>query len=220
MKKRIILICSIFCTALISILCVVGYSSGKVDFFDLGKAINEENVRNDKSVAFEINGYPFTLKQYNTYKAGMRIGEKTLTEQEIFDKYVNQKLLLQKAVEMGCVVTEEEIEVFTTERLQLIEDNVDMKKQLEDYLAGADISYEEYVEISKEASRQQLLYEKMLDIMKKNEISDVKRITTNTDAMGYQEYMKNVTKELREKAEIKIINSELKKSLSEEAKQK
>lgn len=190
----------------------IGYMKEKISFFNLGQEIQKTDDIDDSAVAFTINGQEYKLKNYNIYKAGMQCGDSQFSDQEIFDRYVKQKLLLQEANRLGISVEEEEISAFTKQRMDLINNDPTLKKQLEDYLDGAGISMDEYIKLSNEASEQQLLYDKLTEA-KKGDFSAETAVETQDESGTIQKNMDLYAAQLRNEADIEIVDEQLKETV-------
>lgn len=197
----------------ISSTAAIGYMKEKISFFNLGQEIKKADDTADSAVAFIINGQEYKLKNYNIYKAGMQYGDSNFSDQEIFDRYVKQKLLLQEANRLGISVGKEEISAFTKQRMDLINNDSTLKKQLEDYLDGAGISMDDYIKLSDEASEQQLLYDKLVEVKKKDFPAET-LVETQDESGSIQKNMDLYADQLRNEADIEIVDEQLKETVS------
>ena len=211
MKKIAIIITIIGAVALSSAVSI-GYMSERISFLNLGQEIKKESGISDSAVAFTIDGQAYQLKRYNTYKASMKYGDSPFTDQEIFDRYVKQKLLLQEAERMGISVQNDEIKALTQQKMESINGDPALKKQLDEYLKGADISLEEYIELSDEASKQQILYDKLME-KKKLELPAKTSASAPNEGEEFQKSIDSLADQLKKEADIKIVDNQLKETV-------
>ena len=87
------------------------------------------------------------------------------TDKEIIDRLIKGELWLEEAERLGFVATQEEIDAMV-ENAQLAYTIPEGKQMLDDYLAGAEMSFEEYLDALREQAPRTIARQKM-----KNEIS-------------------------------------------------
>lgn len=158
--------------------------------------------------AFLLNGKAYSMRQYNTYRAGQP--QKIVSEKDIFERYVRQQVIFLDAENSGFTVTEEEIDNDVKDRTEQMEQNPEIKKQMEEYAASQGLSLKEYIQTWRATSRQTLLAQKRKEQLKK----EYDEAYPSDPSGNFNTYYEEYADRLRKDAEIEIIDSTLKDKLT------
>lgn len=187
---------------LLCIVCII-YS-----FPLLACAPSDSAISAGSDTAFLLNGKAYSLRQYNTYRAGQL--QKNASEKDIFERYVRQQIIFSDAESSGLIVTEEEIDNDVKARTEQMEQNPEIKKQMEEYAASQGLAPKDYIQTWRVTSRQTLLAQKRKEQLKKEYDEAYPSDPSGNFHSRYEEYVDR----LRKDAEIEIIDSALKDKLT------
>lgn len=164
MKKKIVIVC--ICLAVIT-LSFAALGSGEISvdmrLGQLFKNAKENSLEGQSSIAVEFRDISITTETVEYYMSTRPyITGQTQTEREIAQWLITNCLMLIEAEELGISATQEEIDdmVANTRRSYEIPDG---KQMIDEYLAGAGISFEEYLEAIEDQAPNTITRQKLKD---------------------------------------------------------
>ena len=131
--------------------------------FVQGCFLNEEQKSPEQaeSIAFTINGESVTQKEFDTYSTLMKAADPELTDEEIKNKYIRQQVIIQEAEREGISASEEEINALNESRFSWLEKDEQAYRIIKEYVDGAGMTMDEYIEQSKIISEQAIITTKL-----------------------------------------------------------
>lgn len=208
MKKRYMII------SLIIVIVVSGLSNAKdnnLNARELGenmKILFTEQSKNEDEILGYVNNIEISANKFEIYKETSLFINKDITEKELLKKYTQHLLIVNKAEEEGFTVSNKEIEQYTNEMFDALENDDENMKIIIEYIDGMGITMAEYKEMSKQDSYKTLLVMKLHDKLKSEFLQNNKstmnnNVETNID---FNDYLKDYKEDIYNKAEKNMNN--------------
>ena len=153
-----------------------------------------------------VNGESIDFEQFKAYKIGLSYAAGNFSDEEILNKLIERKLMLQDAEAHGITVSEEEVRAFNEESFALMEQDEAGKEAILDYIQGRGITLEEYKEMCLQNSEIALIGMKYRSFLE-NEYDKTAQ-TNALAAQSFEDYYAAHLQTVRKNADI-VINEEL-----------
>lgn len=208
MKKRYMVI------SLIIVIVISGLSYAKDDNLnarELGKNMKKifiEQSQEENEVLGYVNDIEISAKKFEIFKEASLFINKDITEKELLKKYTQHLLIVNKAEEEGFTVSKQEIEEYTNELFDALENDDENMKIIREYIDGMGITMDEYKEMSKQDSYKTLLTMKLHDKLQSEFLKNNKNTMNNLaeTSIEFNNYLKNYKEDIYNEAE-KIMNN-------------
>ena len=127
-------------------------------FFDSDNAADTVARINDDSI---------TRGEFESYRNLLTYTSVDLTDSEVLDKMITQRVLIQEAISQGCSVSESEVDNFCDSNFMQAEQQPEIKKILEDYASTLGMTLNEYKEYCRPFYENMLLYNQWVENQRK-----------------------------------------------------
>lgn len=165
MCKKIIII-SILFIVVVSITILLDFKT-KFDFKEYANATTTvmENHPDDEYIA-TVNDAKVYRSEFESYKSGYELTENQFTDEDILDKLVVQEVVIQEAKKLGFTATEEEIDAFVNETMDLVYGDEAALSIITEFNESAGISMDEYQIRCREIGEVVILSKKLKESIK------------------------------------------------------
>ncbi len=142
----------------------------KIDFEEIGrkhKRVADRKLDKDfvDKVYMTVNGQEIMQSAFDELKSAKNGTGKKFSDEKIRKRLIRQAIIDQEIKKHGITVSDEEVQKLNDERMELIVKDDKMKKKIDEYLQGREMTFEEYKKASLEYSKSILLVNKLNDYL-------------------------------------------------------
>lgn len=159
----------------------------------------------DPSAVMKINGESISSTSFQTYKSLMKQSNSSITDEEIQEKYIRQRIIFQEAEKQGYSASEQEINDYVEAQFSVLNDYPEAYQIIEDYVDGLGITMEEYKERSKEVAEQAIISTKLKKAMESEYLSRNTYSARENTAAEAEKYYEDYIDEQVSKADVEIL---------------
>ena len=172
---------------------------------DIGKQVSA--IKNDadaQKIIMNINDMPITKSEYEVFKLWSSMNG--MWDDEILESFVLNKLLKQKAIEEGCVVSDEEATEVLSTNIEFALMDPQGSKSFNSYLEGAGITKEQYIKETVEDYRESLLVNKLAQKLKEDYIKANETLSPEALEQGFYFYSMEYAQKLQVNAKVVMLD--------------
>lgn len=128
-----------------------------------------------EGIAAVYGTHEITQEDVEQYRetASLAGGEAAQSDREIVELLLRNLILLEEAEKRGLAATEAEIQAQLDATKQWYAENEEVKQRIDDYCAGAGISFEEYLHIIEELIPGTIARAKLIDAVGRQEVEQM-----------------------------------------------
>lgn len=181
-------------------------------FFSMGQEIKMiSEIPGIDDTAILVNGNVITRKDIEKERIESKYSDSESFEMRI-NSLVREEVVIAEAVRLGIQPTQETIDMYVEQTKQVIDAETDTSTIIQAYINGMGITQEEYIEMAKKEKYKEEQRIMLWDMVRpeeaiKSKVGSEKEVSTGEiDKKYYEKYVD----ELMEKADIEILDPELK----------
>lgn len=182
-------------------------SAANFSFGDMGKTIGRyvadiEKQNNNLQTVASVNGEKIDYKQFAIYKTLVNQNGKKLSDKDILNKMIEQKLLYDKAVESGITVSDKEAKSALNSAIELLKQDTNQYAFMKNYISGLGMTEAKYWESMIQPYKEALTIGKFKNVLKED--YKQKRNITDENKLDdeFKKYFDDYKKELINGAKI------------------
>lgn len=187
--------------------CGIVYATSVAKGKEIGQQVAEINSKGSEDLIATVNGEEISQKSFDKYKVVLNQNNE-YSDKEILNKMIEKRVLEDKAISEGFIVSVEEVNAAVTQVKTALQQDEEQYKFLKEYLSGLGISEEQYwSEIVPEEYKQVLTVNKMYkslrdEFIKNNNLTNPDEIKSKFD-IYWDEYKNDLISKADVQANIK-----------------
>lgn len=164
---------------------------------------------NSQDTVALINEDSITKGEFEAYKNYLTYTSADLTDTEVLQKMITQRVLVQEAIAQGCSVSESEVTDYCDSIFMQAEQHPEIKRILEDYASTLDMTLSEYKEYCLPFYENMLLYNQWVEEKRKTFESENALSLQNeaTQDELFDQYLNQAIESAIQSADIQILDA-------------
>lgn len=197
-------------TILISAICVIlliGSTAFAIQQKSKMKSVGQQQkdiyaAANANDSVATVDGIPITKKAFDTFKVMYSNSDQKPTDKEVLDMIVERQLLHKQAEKEGITISDEQLNNAIEKMKQDLHNDTQSYSDFKDYIAGLNITEEQYWEQSKPVYKKALAVGQLKSRLKQQYEAEHKSEDAQVVEKNFGEFYKSYVSDLKQKVKI------------------